>query len=423
MEIRKVESLVWREDLYPRFEPDSTIIQKYAEDIGLLPPIEINQHNEIIDGYHRWTAHKKAEVQTISVTITETSGDRNFARLAMRRNSTHGFHISNAEKKDWLLTWYTGLNEEEKRDLAEDMGVSLRTVKRWTQRKDKDLRARRKRKAFDMWLSCETLENIGETLQISKETSSQYIQECQKNDTWHKSDIFPNHSDDPDWKPPIYDVWKQQKSTNKTTHPAQTEAQWIDNLLYMYTESFDIVVDPFGGGGSTVDVCKKRLRRYWVSDRLPIVERRDIRQHDILQGPPDLHKRWGDVSLLYLDPPYWKQAEGKHSEDEQDLGNMDLEQFYNVLTKFISECAGKMCNDSHVALIIQPTQWRAPNKQVVDHIIDLIFRLRNASLEYNRRIVCPYETQQYNPQQVDWAKENKDVLVLSREIIIWQVKK
>lgn len=47
----------------------------------------------------------------------------------------------------------------------------------------------------------------------------------------------------------------------------------MDNLLYLYTEPFDVVVDPFAGGGSTIDVCRKRFRRYWVSDRKPIVER------------------------------------------------------------------------------------------------------------------------------------------------------
>jgi DNA modification methylase len=71
---------------------------------------------------------------------------------------------------------------------------------------------------------------------------------------------------------------------------------FLDNLLYMYTQPWQIVVDPFAGGGSTIDVCKKRLRRYWASDRQPIVERRDIRQWDILAGPPALHKRWGEVA-------------------------------------------------------------------------------------------------------------------------------
>ena len=56
MEI-KVCDVVFREDLYPRIETSAVTVQKYAEDLEVLPPIKVNQHNELIDGWHRWTAH------------------------------------------------------------------------------------------------------------------------------------------------------------------------------------------------------------------------------------------------------------------------------------------------------------------------------------------------------------------------------
>jgi hypothetical protein len=57
----------------------------------------------------------------------------------------------------------------------------------------------------------------------------------------------------------------------------------VDNLLYLYTKPFDMVLDPFAGGGSTIDICKRRFRRYMVSDRKPIVEReKEIRKHDLI---------------------------------------------------------------------------------------------------------------------------------------------
>jgi len=189
----------------------------------------------------------------------------------------------------------------------------------------------------------------------------------------------------------------------------------------MYTEPFDIVIDPFAGGGSTVDVCKKRLRRYWVSDRLPIVERLDIRQANIIEGPPSLHKRWSEVALLYLDPPYWKQAKGKYSEDPEDLANMELEEFYDTLTMFITACAHKMLGDSRIALLMSNTQWPMEDKRMVDHVFDLVQRVTNDKLAYEFRIVCPYESQQYNGNQVNWAKENRRNLVLNRELIVWAV--
>ncbi len=72
---------------------------------------------------------------------------------------------------------------------------------------------------------------------------------------------------------PLYNVWTWGAKTAGAEHFGNSEQTIVDNLLYMYTKPFDVVVDPFAGGGSTIEVCKKRLRRYWVSDRKPIVER------------------------------------------------------------------------------------------------------------------------------------------------------
>jgi len=418
-EVRQVNDIVWREDLYPRFEPNPTAIQRYADDIELLPPIEVNQNNELIDGYHRWTAHKKANVETIHVIVTTTNSDRHFAKLAMRRNKRHGVSISNDEKKSWLLKWYTGLDEAEKAELAEDLGVSLRSVKRWTSRKDKDLKHERNRKIADMWLACYTEQEIAEVVGLTKQAVSVITTECQKDDTWHKFDILSRYQE-PDWSPPLYNVWKQQTKSNTTSHFGNSEASFVDRLLYLYTNPFDIVVDPFSGGGSTIDVCKNRLRRYWASDRLPIVERRDIRQWDILEGPPPLHKRWQDVSLLYLDPPYWKQAEGQYSTDGEDLANMSLADFYTCLCSFIGDCASKMRSGSHIALLMQPTQWKNEDKIIEDHIQKIV-EFIGSGLRLEIRISCPYESQQCTAQQVEWAKINKQLLVLTRELVVWEV--
>lgn len=79
-EVREVNvnEVVFREDLYPRIEKNSFTVQKYAEDLEVLPPIELNQRLELIDGWHRWTAHKKAEAKTIKAIITNTSSDTDF---------------------------------------------------------------------------------------------------------------------------------------------------------------------------------------------------------------------------------------------------------------------------------------------------------------------------------------------------------
>lgn len=56
LRVLRTDEVIFREDLYPRIETSAVIVQKYAEDLEVLPPIEVNQHNELIDGWHRWTA-------------------------------------------------------------------------------------------------------------------------------------------------------------------------------------------------------------------------------------------------------------------------------------------------------------------------------------------------------------------------------
>jgi hypothetical protein len=183
--------------------------------------------------------------------------------------------------------------------------------------------------------------------------------------------LIKAHHLDEHFKPPLYNVWKQQERSSGPSHFGNSEITWLDNLLYLYTKPFDIVIDPFAGSGSTIDLCKARLRRYLVSDRKPVDIRADIRTHDLTDevlAPPS----WKAVKLVYLDPPYWKQAEGKYSNDPTDLANMPLEQFTKTLTGVIHQYAEKLKRArvelAFIALLLQPTQWNAPEHAYTDPI-------------------------------------------------------
>jgi DNA modification methylase len=187
--------------------------------------------------------------------------------------------------------------------------------------------------------------------------------------------------------------------------------------LYFYTQPFDIVVDPFAGSGSTINICKKRLRRYWVSDRKPIPERaHEMRLWDMTEGLPPLHN-WRDAKLVYLDPPYWKQVEGKYSQDATDLANMTLEDFTITLARVITDFGKKLQTGAHIALIIQPTHWYAPEHAYTDHAMDMIKAIK---LPLARRIACPCDTPRYT-EYLKWCLEHREMLSLNREIIVWRV--
>jgi hypothetical protein len=417
----KVIDVVFREDLYPRIETSATTVQKYAEDLSVLPPITVNQNKELIDGWHRWTAHKKNGVDEIEAIIVKTSSDSDLLEKAIETNATHGLQLSQADKKDMAFKIYNGTPEkdrsEKKKQLAKILSVSDSTIASWLSRIDKDTKEKRNNRIFDKWLACWTLDEIAESENISKAQLSEVcsvfteLEKCNK-----PQRAAAEHATD--FTPPIYNIWKQQEKTSGSSHFGNSEVRWLDNLLYLYTSPFDVVVDPFAGGGSTIDICKKRLRRYFVSDRKPIVEReKEIRTHDLTSGLPK-PPQWKDVKLVYLDPPYWKQAEGQYSNDPTDLANMPLDEFNKSLAGIIGDFAKKL-SGAYVALIIQPTQWKSPNREFVDHVGDM---LRAVKLPVEMRYSVPYESQQCNAQMVEWAKDAKQCLVLTREIVVWRVQ-
>jgi len=415
-----ITDVVFRDDLYPRIETSAETVQQYAVDLEVLPPIEVNQHNELIDGWHRWTAHKKAKADDIPITVTKTKSDAHFLELAIERNAKHGLQLSLADKKALARNIYNLTDErdraEKKKRLAELLSVGERTIRDWLSRIDKDAKEARDRRIFDMWLACHTQEEIAEAEEVDQKTISRMAEDFRQIGNLAKmSKAAADHATDFD--PPLYNVWKQQTKTLGSDHFGNSEVRWVDNLLYLYTEPFDIVVDPFAGGGSTADICKRRFRRYWVSDRRiePELEGK-IRLHDMTDGLPSV-PRWKDVKLVYLDPPYWKQAEGQYGDDPTDLANMTLDEFNETLSGVINGFAKKL-SGTYIALLIQPTQWKAPDRRFVDHVGDM---LRAVKSPVDMRVSCPYESQQCTAQMVEWAKENRRILVLSREMVIWKV--
>ena len=415
-----IDTIIWRQDLYPRMEFDPDTVQKYADNISVLPPIEVNQHHELIDGFHRLTAHKTVKVETIPVFITETISDAHLLELAIKRNAKHGLQLSEKDKRDLAVRLYLITPEQQRKGkkdfLANLLSIDVRSLRNWLSRTDKETKEKRNKRIFAAWMACYTQQEIAEKEGISQQTVAQILPKTEDFPKLVKPSV--NHKNDEKPDIPIYNVWKFKEKSGGSTHPGNTDPAILDRLLYLYTDPFDIVVDPFAGGGSTIDVCKKRFRRYWVSDRVIVPKREgQIREWDITEGLPPV-PRWKDVKLVYLDPPYWKQMENQYSQDPNDLANMNLDKFNSTLLGLINKFAKKLQPGSQIALIIQPTQWNAPNREYTDHVADMIRLVKRPII---MRIQCPYESQQATAQMVTWAKENRQLLVLSRELIVWEI--
>lgn len=420
-----VAEVIYRDDLYPRLKTDPATVQKYAANLEVLPPIEVNQHHELIDGWHRWTAHRKAGAETIPATVTETRSDVELLALACERNAAHGLQLAEDDKRRMAIRLFasgTGLGEA---DIERVLSVSRRSVSEYLRADKEQLRAERDAKIRALWLACHTLNEISEAVGVPLQTVHDLTATFPKTEALPKSEKLLAEFNDADWKPPLFDLWNQARNTNHE-HFGNSPQEFVENLLYLYTDPFGIVVDPFAGGGSTIDVCQRRSRRYWVSDRAPIVEREaEIRQHDLVAADGTVQVsgpfQWVDVQLVYLDPPYWRQAEGKYSNAPTDLANMPLEQFHDTLERIICGYSKKLKPGAHIALIISPTQWPNDDKHKDFHDLEMIRRMNGKSgLTLREHIAVPYSSQQYNGTQVEIAKEKRLLMTVRRMLTVWE---
>lgn len=209
-----------------------------------------------------------------------------------------------------------------------------------------------------------------------------------------------------------FDIWTFPTADGESSYFGKMPPQVVENLLWFYTDPTDVVVDPFGGGGTTMDVAIRMGRSAWTSDRAP--SRDNIHEHDITTGWPG--KAPVRANLILLDPPYWRQAKGRYSDSADDLGNMTLEHFYESWAKVVAICVPHLAEGGRLAYIISPTQL--DDGSVVDHATDMLRACWDAGLKVERRIIVAYQTQQATGQQVTWARENRRLLKLYRDLVV-----
>jgi hypothetical protein len=394
----------FREDLYPRFEANQALIQKYAYSIEFLPPIKVSQSNVLIDGFHRWKAHQLNGEKEIAVDVVEVASEKELKRLAYQLNSNHGLQLSNDEKRHYANEM---IGEMSVKELSLLLSIPEKTIRDWTEAKRQTLEEERNRRIIELYLRAfNTQQSIADIFGISVQTISNII-----------SNYGESAEIGKDFKPPIYNIWNLQKQDNATdSHFGSFPLYFMKSLLHFHTQPLDIVFDPFAGGGTTVDACKEMFRRYYCTDRVVKPGReKDILQHDITAGFPDALPK---PSMIFLDPPYWLLAKKEYSDDESDLGNMTKEQFYQAMKAIAEET--KQRKIERVAYLIRPI-WETGTEDGwtwVDPMFDL-YDMMSDKYRIETRYVIPYSTQQYTALWVDRAKEKNKCLILNRELMVF----
>ena len=407
-----VQDVRFVKELYPRMKPHDDVVEQYRDAVDELPPIVVARDGVLVDGYHRWQAFVREERETIPAVDLGNLTDAEISRESIRRNASHGQQLTQKDKKNVagkLWTAFADLPQYERvKSIASILSVAERTVQGWTKEERQEEKRQTQDKAWDLWLDCYSEQAIADELggDVDRRTVNNWVGNYRKDAQFSEPPESRQH----------FDIWQFQ-ATDKEGGGQQSyfgalPPQVVENLLWFYTEPGEIVTDPFAGSGTVLDVAKRMGRRVFASDIQgnKYSPHLTIHEHDITQGWPDNAPK---SDLVILDPPYWKQASGKYSANKSEMAEMDYDAFMEAWQATVKAVCAKT---KRAAYIISPTQNE--DGSVVDHATDMLQAFKDQGWSVERRIIVPYSTQQATGQQVTWARENKRMLKLYRDLVV-----
>lgn len=215
--------------------------------------------------------------------------------------------------------------------------------------------------------------------------------------------------------PPIYNVWNYSACDPRfgQKHPGQIPGQAIVNLLLWLTEPFDVVVDPMVGGGTTIDVCKYLLRRYYCFD---IDTRRpEIKQWDIRNGYPRLSQK---PNFIILDPPYWRLKRDEYSQD--GVAMTSYKDWLGFISKLAKDSYKTLRSGGHLALFTESFLDEVVTGEFLFLNRDCLNIFESYKFKGIQEISLNMPSQIKTFRDVTYAKKKEILLDLKREIFVFR---
>lgn len=175
-----IDWIKFDKELYPRFESDDLTVNQYRQAIDSLPPILVTKEkeledgtlkHELIDGYHRFLAHKLEGRSEIEAEIMDIPREQILIE-SVRRNSKHGLQLSLKEKKRLVRQLYRKGTMTRQEDLAQLFSVSQPTISNWVSDYLYNERKARREDAWELFHEGGTQTEIAEELGVSQQTVS-----------------------------------------------------------------------------------------------------------------------------------------------------------------------------------------------------------------------------------------------------------
>jgi len=149
------------------------------------------------------------------------------------------------------------------------------------------------------------------------------------------------------WYYPSQQYGGEPQGTPSFTGATPSYVIW--NLLERYTREGDLVVDPFCGGGTTLDVAARLGRKALGFDVAP--RRDDIRKADARELP--LADAAAD--FFFMDPPYSTHVE--YSDSPDCIGRLDAFEpaYFEAMERVFAEVDRCLANHRYLAVYVSDT--------------------------------------------------------------------
>lgn len=163
-----------------------------------------------------------------------------------------------------------------------------------------------------------------------------------------------------EWREYTKSVWSIA-NTSDPNHPAVFPPEIPHRLIKMFSFVGDLVLDPFGGVGTTVGEALSLDRRAVTVDQNPEYVSRIIADFGAQSDDGTLQTHLGDcrdmsflddesVGLIVTSPPYWNKAD--YGGNGSDLGKLQgYGEFLRAMAPAIAECARVLEPGRKLALV------------------------------------------------------------------------
>ena len=130
-----ISDVVYDETIYPRSEWSQATVNRYAEALNagdVFPPIVLERStNRLLDGMHRWQAHKQALRDTIAATFSDVPEGVPPKLYAASLSTKHGDRIRHDELKDIAREITEENPDYDQKTIAKYASVTRQTISKW----------------------------------------------------------------------------------------------------------------------------------------------------------------------------------------------------------------------------------------------------------------------------------------------------